>query len=54
VRKICIEFEYEEDKIDEYLRFYIIEDKYKGIPAYEWHQTVTSEQKSANRRIKLL
>jgi hypothetical protein len=34
VRKICVEFEFEEEKIDEYLRFYDIEEKYKDVAAF--------------------
>ena len=34
VRRICVEFEFEEDKIDTYLNYYIIDDKYKDVPAF--------------------
>lgn len=54
VQKICIDFDFEEDKIDEYLKFFEVEAKYKGIPAYEWHETKTKEQKTQERRRKLL
>lgn len=54
VQKICIDFDFEEDKIDEYLKIFDIEEKYKGIPAYEWHQTKTKEEKARERRMKLL
>lgn len=53
VKKICVEFEFDEDKIDEYLRVYDIEDKYKDVAAYQWQVTVTSEQKVSIRRKKL-
>lgn len=39
VQKICVEFDFDELKIEEYLRFYEIEDKYKGIAAFEWQET---------------
>jgi len=35
-RKICLDFDFEEEKIDEYLKFFETDEKYKGIPAYEW------------------
>jgi hypothetical protein len=54
VQQICIDFEFDEDKIDEYLRFFEVEDKYKDIPAYEWHETKTKEEKGLERRRKLL
>jgi hypothetical protein len=50
VRKICIEFEFDNDKITEYLKFLEIDDKYKGIKAYEWNETKTREQKQEGRR----
>jgi hypothetical protein len=43
VQKICVDFEFDEDKIEDYLKTYAIEEKYKGIPAFEWHQTKTRE-----------
>lgn len=39
VQKICIDFEFEEEKIDEYLNHFDIEQKYKNLPAYEWKTT---------------
>jgi hypothetical protein len=43
VQKICVDFEFEEDKIDEYLKCLEVDDKYKGITAYEWQTTQTKE-----------
>ena len=54
VHKICVDFDFEEDKIDEYIREFEIEEKYKGIPAYEWHETKTREQKAQERKMKSL
>jgi hypothetical protein len=34
VRKICVEFEFDEEKIEEYLKVYEIDEKYKDIPAF--------------------
>lgn len=34
VHKICVEFDFDMDKINEYFRCYEIEDKYKDVPAY--------------------
>jgi hypothetical protein len=34
IEKICTDFDFEEDKIDEYLRFFEIDEKYKDLPAY--------------------
>jgi hypothetical protein len=54
VAKICIDFDFEEEKIDEYLKMFDIEEKYKNIPAYEWQTTKTKEQKDHERRKKLM
>jgi hypothetical protein len=54
VRKICIEFEFNSEQIDEYLAVYDIEEKFKGIKAYEWNQTITQEEKNMIRRKKLM
>jgi hypothetical protein len=54
VQKICIDFEFEEEKIDEYLNHFDIEQKYKNLPAYEWKTTQTREEKNNARRMKLL
>jgi len=54
VRRICVEFEFEADKIDTYLQYYIIDDKYKDVPAFQWQETLTREQKAQMRRRKLL
>ncbi len=51
VHKICVDFDFEEDKIDDYLKTFEVEEKYKGIPAYEWHQTKTREQKAHERKL---
>jgi hypothetical protein len=54
VAKICVDFDFEEEKIDEYLRLFETDEKYKGIPAYEWQQTKTREQKMQERKRKIL
>ncbi len=36
VSKICSEFDYDRAKIEEYLKSYEIEDKYRDVPAYQW------------------
>ena len=54
VQNICVDFDFEEEKIDEYLNTFIVAEKYKGIPAFEWHETKTREQKAEERRKKLL
>jgi len=43
VQNICVDFDFEEEKIDEYLNTFIVAEKYKGIPAFEWHETKTRE-----------
>jgi len=45
VEKICKDFDFDEEKIDDYLKCFEIDEKYKGIPAFEWHETKTREQK---------
>ena len=52
--RICVDFDFEEEKIDEYLKMVEIDEKYKGIPAYEWQQTMTKEQKQQDRKKRLL
>jgi hypothetical protein len=37
VRKVCIEFEFDDERIKNYLAAYEIEDKYKGVEAYQWN-----------------
>ena len=54
MHKICVDFDFDEEKIDEYLKVFEIDEKYKGIPAFEWHQTKTKEEKAHDRRKKLL
>ena len=54
VQRICVDFDYEEDKIDDYLRTFEVEEKYKGIPAYEWHETKSREQKAHERKLQRL
>lgn len=39
VRKICIEFEFDDERIKAYLAVYEIEDKYKDVEAYQWNLT---------------
>ena len=41
--KICVDFEFEEEKIDEYLKCLEIDEKYRGIAAFEWQQTQSKE-----------
>jgi hypothetical protein len=43
LEKICRDFDFEEAKIDEYLSCLEIDEKYRGLPAFEWQQTQTKE-----------
>ena len=52
--KICVDFEFEEAKIDEYLKCLEIDEKYKGIAAFEWQQTLSKDQKLHERKQKQL
>ena len=36
------------------MKAYEIDDKYKGLPAYEWQQTMSKEQKAQDRKKRLL
>ncbi len=54
IRRVCIEFEFEEERIDAYIKCYSIEEKYKDVAAFQWQETLTREQKAHNRRLKLL
>jgi hypothetical protein len=50
LHKICVDFGFDEEKIDEYLKCLDVNEKYKGIAAFEWQQTMTKEQKAHERR----
>lgn len=52
VRRICIDFEFDAERVEEYLAVYAVEEKYKGIDAFQWQETVTVEQKNQMRRKK--
>lgn len=54
VRKICTDFQFDQEKIDEYLSCYEIEEKYKDLEAFQWHQTKTRDQKNQDRKLKRL
>lgn len=54
ILKICVDFEFDEKKIDEYLMCYEIEEKYKGLEAYQWQETKTKEAKTQERKKKKL
>lgn len=52
IKKLCIDFDFDEDKIDEYIKLFEVDDKYKDVPAYQWQETLTREQKSSMRKKK--
>lgn len=54
VQQVCIDYDFDEDKIDAYLKFFEIDEKYKGLAAYEWKTTQTREEKVHERRRKQL
>jgi len=54
LQKICIEFEFDSAKIDEYLQFLEIDEKYKNVEAYQWQETKSKEQKQMERQRKKL
>ena len=41
LHKICVDFDFDQEKIDEYLNCLEVDEKYRGLPAFEWHQTKT-------------
>jgi hypothetical protein len=43
LEKICRDFDFESDKINEYLACLEVDEKYRGLPAFEWQQTQTKE-----------
>ncbi len=51
---MCIEYDFDLDKIDKYLKCFEIEEKYKDVAAYQWQMTVTREQKQHQRKMKAL
>lgn len=46
LQKICVDFEFEESKIDEYLSCLEVDEKYRNLEAFQWQQTQTKEQKA--------
>lgn len=50
LQKICVDFGFDDEKITEYLKCLEVDEKYKGIAAFEWQQTMTKEQKTHERR----
>jgi hypothetical protein len=52
ISKLCIAFDFDLAQIDEYLKSYDVEDKYKDVPAFQWQETVTREQKLQQRKLK--
>lgn len=48
IRTAILECEFDTDKIDKYLEKYEIEDKYKGINAYEWK--IVEEKPIVNKK----
>jgi hypothetical protein len=54
VKQVCIDFDFEEEKIDDYLHHLEQDEKYKNLPAFDWHTTMTKEQKAHERKRKLL
>ena len=54
LRKLCADFDFDEEKIDEYLKCLEIDEKYRGIQAFEWQETKTTEQKNKDRKLKKL
>ena len=43
VEQICLDFDFDESKIAEYIKEMETKDKYKGIKAYEWQETKTKK-----------
>lgn len=50
IKKVCSDFDFDRAKIDEYLKSYDVDDKYRDVPAFQWQQTVTREQKLQQRK----
>jgi len=50
--RVCIDFDFDNKKIQSYLKTYETDDKYKGLEEYEWNTTQTKQQKVEDRRRK--
>ena len=54
IKQICIDFEFNEDSLDKYFKIFEQEEKYKDLPAYQWQETKSREQKQQDRMKKQL
>jgi hypothetical protein len=50
IKKVCSDFDFDRAKIDEYLKSYDVDDKYRNLPAFQWQETITREQKLQQRK----
>lgn len=54
VARICHENDFSQPLIDNVLRKYLPDEKYKGLEEYEWNTTKTRAEKDQDRRRKLM
>lgn len=50
--RVCIDFDFDKKKIQNYLKKYETDDKYKGLEEYEWQSTQTRQEKEDERKRK--
>lgn len=43
IKQHCIDYEFDEDKIREYIKCHEVGEKYKDLPAFQWQETKTRE-----------
>ncbi len=51
---MCVEYSFDLEKIDEYLRCYEVDKKYEDVAAFQWQMTVTRQEKNLQRRLRLM
>eukprot|EP00178_Gracilaria_changii_P026889 TRINITY_DN83175_c0_g1_i1.p2 TRINITY_DN83175_c0_g1~~TRINITY_DN83175_c0_g1_i1.p2 ORF type:complete len:123 (-),score=34.82 TRINITY_DN83175_c0_g1_i1:293-661(-) len=49
IQNICIDFDFDEAKIEDYLSQYEQTDKYKGLTQFEWNETVDPHKRTQNK-----
>lgn len=54
VAAVCVDFDFDQPKIQEHLNFYLTDKKYQGLSDFEWNRTQTLEEKNRQRRRKLI
>jgi len=54
LQRICVDFDFDDEKISEYLQCLEIDDKYRDVAGYQWQETKSKEQKANEKKMKRL